>query len=276
MSNKESSNIPAVNFLGRVMREQPEILDDLSPRDRYILFSHSDQYNNRTFRELGELFGFKAQNVNKIYKRTMEQTFRRTAPHIQKLTPLNIIFESSPYRTEAMKRRWKDPEQKELFKRNLGKLHNVARGKERSPETRRRISETLKARIIKLSLSHRIKLSEAMKKRWEDPEQRPLMQKHLRELQRACKGKECSPETRRRISETKRAKKSKNQSRIHIDPSDQELWEYVSLNGLAKNLGHYFTDDEMASLSMYFSHLSKPKKIEELLDRLSLTLARLA
>ena len=216
MSNKESSNIPAVNFLGRVMREQPEILDDLSPRDRYILFSHSDQYNNRTFRELGELFGFKAQNVNKIYKRTMEQTFRRTAPHIQKLTPLNIIFESSPYRTEAMKRRWKDPEQ------------------------------------------------------------RPLMQKHLRELQRACKGKECSPETRRRISETKRAKKSKNQSRIHIDPSDQELWEYVSLNGLAKNLGHYFTDDEMASLSMYFSHLSKPKKIEELLDRLSLTLARLA
>lgn len=211
--SKETSNNAAVNFLGRVMREQPEILEDLSSRDAYILFSHSDQVDRRTFVELGELFGISNQSIRQAYKKGVAEIHENANSSIQNKIPLNTIFESvgrsSPENkaamSEAARRRWNNPEER-------AKLEEKARARGQSTEFRemRRRVQTGKKPTHKT----RVKMSKAQSKAWEDPEKRKNRLAGLN-----------APETKAKITKSRKGLKADDITKSKLSDAQKLKWQ---------------------------------------------------
>ena len=247
--NKQIRNNAAVNFLGRVVREQPEILQDLSPRDGYILFSHSDPKNWRSFKDINVILG--TTNSATIYRRILGRVFERTTPEIQQATSLKSIHEDldsvARERMSEASRKWTgDPA-------NKTKMSELARIRWAEPGAVEKARE-IRKRQKRDSFETRRRRSESLKKRWQDPEYResqteaignaasprrgttqsaetkatradtmkhiwenPEYRAHMMKVRRAKRGVRRSPEVRARMSEAQRM--SEGQSRRMNDPA---------------------------------------------------------
>lgn len=200
MIESETRNNAAVNFLGKVMREQPEIVVALSDRDRHILFCRSDIKNRRTFQELGDIYRITRHDTRRIYNRALGRVFGETKPSIQELTPLTVIFES----VSAVSAETRD------------KMRDALRGRQFSPETHD-------------------KMKAAARRRMQDPEQKA----HLVRLGEINRPKALSSESRRKRVDAMRGRRLPKETRKKIKRAlqrrknpDYQLWNYASKNGL--------------------------------------------
>lgn len=230
VENEKTSNSAAVNFLGRVMREQPEILEQLSPRVAYILFSYSDPTTSRTLKELGETLGLTEGGVRVIYVRSVKQVFEKASPEIQESTPIITIFDAAKQTSSASRARrslastevWADPERR-------SRISEALKGRKHSPDTRERMSEAQKRRFEdpeerakaserrkgrKPSFKTRLRMSEVSQRTWQDPEIRQRRVDGLRK-----------PETRQRISKANKGGTLSPIKRELLSESLRERWQ---------------------------------------------------
>lgn len=107
-----------------------------------------------------------------------------------------------------------------------------------------------------------LRISEGMRAKYQDPKFKARVLGGVREarLRRA------------------RAQANGTENVYDIDPTDQELWEYVLVNDLKGVLvrREFLSESEVEMLSRYFGQEKGARNIESLLNRLSLALAKLA
>lgn len=290
--NKETGNTTAVNFLGKVIREQPEIIGDLSPRDAYMLFNYSDPENGRSQKELGEIFGISGSLVSRKIKQSINNVYQKSNHDIQQAYVKQDVINATTSRTKEMrsrngevkkkqwedpdfrarmtevaKMRWEDPERKR-------KVSDATRMRWEDPEYKTRVSKKIRERLQEPS--HKKRLSKNMKMRWEDPDQRAIMST-------ASRMRWEDPERKSKMIEKL---KTRRQYSKHIDWSvedpdlDYELWEYSSVHGLHESFlaQGLITHDEHLRLESHFSgkRRKKGKAFQRLLNKFSILIANAA
>jgi hypothetical protein len=170
------------NFIGKTLREQPELMGSFSDRDAYIIFAHADDKNHKTHEELGEIFGITFQRAGQILHDGIKKIWEGSSPEIQSTYPLTTIYKAarrltygSPemrtWRSAEQTRRLQDPERRAQLDAQLARVHETNKGAVRSPETSDR-------------------LRTAMLRRLEDPKARAQLDK----MHEASRGRTYSPE----------------------------------------------------------------------------------
>lgn len=265
--NERKPNNTAVNFLGIVVINQPETMAYLTPREGYILFAHSDQQNRRTFDELGDIFNISKVRAHQIYKKALIQTYERSCPQIQEQFPLTTIFESVSIRS---------PETK-------AKIASTLKVVLQTPEVKALKSAT--ATNAWKDSDNLTRMSESQRKRWRDPEYRRRMKrlrnsKEYRDKLSASQTERFKdPEARLRISRTLKGKKRKGRflKKYKIDSADQDLWIYALANHTLERIAqnHLLSNSEINILTDYFNGKGKSIRINHILDKFSILVARL-
>lgn len=114
-----------------------------------------------------------------------------------------------------------------------------------------------------VSKSRGLRISEGLRAKYQDPEFKTRVREAMLQAQQRRIGTETSVHMR---------------GVYDIDPTDQELWEYVlenDLKGVLVQRG-FLSESEVEMLSKYFGQEKGARNIESLLNRLSLALAKLA
>lgn len=286
---KETKNTAAVNFLGKVMREQPELIENLSQRDAYMLFNYSDPETGRPQQELGEIFGISGSLTSRKIRKTINHIFENTNSDIQHHHNRGDVLKSIATRSKKMrlktgetkKKQWQDPDYRE-------KMTEIARMRWEDPMRKSKISEATRMRWE--DPEYKIKVSKKIRKRLQDPEQRERMSMNMRmrwedpeqreRMSEASRMRWEDPERKSRMIEKlkKRARYSENIDWSVEDPDfDIELWEYSNVHGLQYKFiseGH-ISFDEHLQLKSHFNGKRKKngKAFQRLLNRFSILIA---
>jgi hypothetical protein len=278
----------AVSFLGSALRENPQLLDNINPRDSYVLFAHSDIKRAKSYKELGPIFGTTSQTLSKVFHREMARVWDQASDEIKAKYPLTVIFQAVNQPTEeqrvrmskAQKKRYQDPEQIKINRDTQRAIAQTPKQKaiyERFSQEHKGKRPSKKTRT-KMSHSQRDKyknnpqlietLRQYMIKRYEDPEerrksagrQRLLMLGKWRKQQIAG------------MTELQQRRVRK------IDLYDYELWQmYQQEHNDAVILATgEINAEELADLRKYFTGETTPANVQTLLDKFSIAIAKAA
>lgn len=302
MKNPERQPNAVFRFLGTVAQNQPDVLQQLSPRDRYILLAHSDISNTRTLVEMTTIFDASTNTIGRAYKKALTSVYEGANAQIQETYPLEEITESIRIRhaektAEDSRTRFLDPEKRPDIIERMSEGHR--RSYRNNPELRRKTSlantgrhyteernEKIRTKLKgkKRPPEHlaklvgkprppevRAKISTTQKQRFQDPEQR-----RPQGIMLGFKGKKHAPEAKRRMSEAA-IRNSVRDDKGRETNEDIALWRYVVGNNLIDSIvsSGFLTLAEITTLREHFEKRHKLKNLTNLLNRFSLAVASL-
>jgi hypothetical protein len=302
MKNPERKTDAIFNFLSIVASDQPEALQNLSPRDSYILFAHSDIKNVRTLAEMATIFEASTNTIGRIFKKALTTVYESSNPQIQNTYSLEEIRESIKIRhaektSEDIRKRFSDPEKrKEIIEKmseghrrsyrnnpDLRKKTGLANTKERyTKERAEKIRAKLKGRKRppedlaalrgkKRTPEVREKISISHIKRLQDPIERRAQATY------GFRGKKHSKETKRKMSDSA-IKRTIRYTRGWESSEDLSLWKYTKAYDLIPKIIEkgYLTQNEISALNRHFTQGQGIKNLNKLLNQLSLAVANLS
>jgi len=146
-----------------------------------------------------------------------------------------------------------------------------------SPELRKIRSEAITKRwqnpVAKAKTIEAI--SQSIKDKWKDPQYR---KKASRASSRRMRAKWKDPDYRLRLSETHRAVWKDPKYREKRQNPDRALWEAAQENGLIERIvaDNILSQAEIGKLNKFFTTGNNRRRIEDLLDKFSIAVARTA
>ncbi len=280
------SRIVAVNFLGSAIREKPDLVEKLDPKSAYVLFTHSDIVNPKSYASLADTLDISTSTVSAIYNKQLLEVWESASEKLQEKYPLTVIFQALGHPTdeerakmsEGQRRRYQNPEQRRINR-----------------DTQQAIAQTPKQKAIYERFSRerkgksppkavRIKMTNSQKKRYENnPQLREALRQHMidryanpEERQKAAKRQELLPLGKWRKQQIAGMSKKQQQRVRSIDLYDYELWQAFQLNHIDSDIlaTGVISFGEIARLRKYFTGEITVDNIQILLDKFSIALAR--